>query len=104
MDRRGPDGRIVMFGKYLIGVYVARAGIGSINGAAGSLVVLLIWTYYSSLILFFGAEVIRANANRHGRHVVPTERAVSLTKVELVSRGTLSPQNLDRTAGQQTWE
>jgi membrane protein len=51
---------LFMLGKYLIGVYIRRAGIGSIYGAAGSLVVVLVWTYYSSLILFFGAELIRA--------------------------------------------
>jgi len=69
---------LFMIGKYLIGVYIARAGIGSIYGAAGSLVVVLIWTYYSSQILFFGAEVIRAYANRNDRHVVPTEQAVPM--------------------------
>ena len=87
---------LFMIGKYLIGVYVARAGIGSIYGAAGSLVVLLIWTYYSSLILFFGAEVIRANATRHGRHVAPTECAVPMTTVELARREPLRPQEVDR--------
>jgi len=45
---------LFMFGKYLIGMYIRSAGIGSIYGAAGSLVVVLVWTYYSSLILFFG--------------------------------------------------
>lgn len=93
-----------MIGKSLIGVYVARAGIGSIYGAAGSLVVVLIWTYYSSQILFFGAEVIRAYANRNDRHVVPTEQAVPMTKVELARQGTPSPQDLDRAAEQQTSE
>jgi membrane protein len=59
---------LFMIGKFLIGVYIAQMGIGSIYGAAGSLVVVLIWTYYSSQILFFGAEVIRANANRLAMH------------------------------------
>lgn len=53
---------LFMLGKFLIGVYVRKAGIGSVYGAAGSIVVVLIWTYYSSLILFFGAELIRAYA------------------------------------------
>jgi membrane protein len=53
-----------MIGKFLIGMYIGSAGIGSIYGAAGSLVVVLVWTYYSSQILFFGAELIRAYAQR----------------------------------------
>lgn len=85
---------LFMIGKSLIAVYIARAGVGSVYGAAGSLVVVLIWTYYSSQILFFGAEVIRAAANRYDRHVIPTELAVSMTKVELAEQGTTSPQDL----------
>lgn len=58
---------LLMLGKFLIGVYIRSAGIGVIYGAAGSLVVVLVWTYYSSLILFFGAELIRASAKRDDR-------------------------------------
>ena len=47
-------------GKFLIGIYIGSSAIGSVYGAAGSLVVLLVWTYYSSQILFFGAELTRA--------------------------------------------
>jgi membrane protein len=53
---------LFMIGKFVIGVYIGRASIGSVYGAAGSLVVVLVWTYYSSQILFFGAELIRAYA------------------------------------------
>jgi membrane protein len=56
---------LFMLGKFLIGIYIRSAGIGSIYGAAGSLVVILVWNYYSSLILFFGAELIRAYAQRN---------------------------------------
>ncbi len=59
---------LFMIGKSLIGVYISSVSIGSIYGAAGSLVVVLIWTYYSSQILFFGAELIRAYATRHNRN------------------------------------
>jgi membrane protein len=58
---------LFLLGKLLIGLYIAKAGVGSIYGAAGSLVVVLIWTYYSSQILFFGAEVVRAYANQNTR-------------------------------------
>ncbi len=49
-----------MLGKFLIGIYIGGASIGSIYGAAGSLVAIQVWTYYSAQILFFGAELIRA--------------------------------------------
>jgi membrane protein len=51
-------------GKFLIGLYLGRASIGSAYGAAGSVVVLMVWVYYSSLILFFGAELTQVRARR----------------------------------------
>jgi membrane protein len=53
-------------GKLLIGVYLGRTGAGSAYGAAGSLVVFLLWVYYSAQIFFFGAEFTHAFAQRHG--------------------------------------
>src|SRR4029434_10548072 len=53
-------------GKTAIGVYLGQASVGSGYGAAGSMVVLLVWVYYSALILFFGAEFTQAWATRHG--------------------------------------
>ena len=47
---------LFVIGKYLIGLYVSKADPGSAYGAAGSIIVLLVWVYYSSLIVFFGAE------------------------------------------------
>lgn len=55
-------------GKYLIGVYLGTAGIASTYGAAGSLVVVLIWVYYSAQIFFLGAEFTRAYAQLYGSH------------------------------------
>ena len=79
---------LFMFGKSLIGIYIGSASIGSIYGAAGSLVVILIWTYYSSLILFFGAELTRAYARRYDREkVVPNAQAMPVTKLELAKQG-----------------
>ena len=51
-------------GKLLIGLYLGKSAVGSAYGAAGSLVVLLVWIYYSSQILFFGAELTHAIAER----------------------------------------
>jgi membrane protein len=63
-------------GKGLIGLYLGRSGVASSYGAVGSLVVVLLWVYYSSAILFFGAEFTREYATRHGRMVVPIETAI----------------------------
>src|SRR5919198_837366 len=63
-------------GKTAIGIYLGRASVGSAYGAAGSLVVLLVWVYYSALILFFGAEFTHAWATRHGG-VTPQPHAIS---------------------------
>jgi len=63
-------------GKTAIGVYLGRASVGSAYGAAGSMVVLLVWVYYSALIMFFGAEFTHAWATRHGS-VAPQPHAVS---------------------------
>ena len=53
-------------GKFLIGLYLGRAAVGSSYGAAGSFVVLLVWIYYSTQILLFGAEFTHLYALRHG--------------------------------------
>ncbi len=58
-------------GKYLIGLYLAKSSTVSTYGAAGSLVLVLSWIYYSSLTLFFGAEFIQVYANRYGSRIEP---------------------------------
>jgi membrane protein len=65
-------------GKLGISVYIGKAGVASTFGAAGSLAVLLVWVYYSSLIVLFGAAFTRAYANRYGTHVVPDDNAVAV--------------------------
>jgi membrane protein len=53
-------------GKLLIGLYLGKASFGSTYGAAGSLVIVLVWVYYSSQIFFFGAEFTQVYASEHG--------------------------------------
>jgi membrane protein len=58
-------------GKYLIGLYLGRSSVGSAYGAAGALIVLLVWIYYSSLIFFLGAEFTQVYANHRGSILKP---------------------------------
>jgi membrane protein len=62
-------------GKLLLGIYIGRAGTGSAYGAAGSLVVLLVWTYYSTALVFLGAELTQAWALAHHRDIAPDRHA-----------------------------
>jgi membrane protein len=57
-------------GKQLIGLYLGRAGIGSSYGAAGSLVIILVWVYYSAQLFFFGAEFTKVYAKKYGSHFI----------------------------------
>lgn len=63
-------------GKYLIGIYLGRTATSSAFGAAGSLVVLLFWVYYSALISFLGAEFTQVYARRYGPGIRPKTHAV----------------------------
>ena len=67
-------------GKLALGLYLGKSGVESSYGAAGSLIVLLLWVYYSSQILFFGAEFTQVYANRFGSRVAPAENAVAVTQ------------------------
>ncbi len=75
------------FGKFAIGMYLGRSSFSSVYGAAGSLVVILAWVYYSSLILFFGAEMTRVYADRYGRHLRPKRNAEPLTPEHRAQQG-----------------
>ena len=62
---------LFMLGRYLIGLYIEKVAPGSAYGAAGSLVVILVWIYYSSAILYFGAEFTKVYAQKYGRAIRP---------------------------------
>ncbi len=74
-------------GKSLIGLYLGHASVGSAYGAAGSLVVFVVWVFYSGQILYFGAEFTKAYANRFGSHIRPAENAVPLTEAARAQQG-----------------
>ncbi|MDB6123230.1 MAG: Ribonuclease [Pedosphaera sp.] len=76
-------------GKFGLGMYLGKSAVASTYGAAGSLVVILLWVYYSSQILFFGAEFTQVYACRFGHKMEPVEYA------EWIEQGNTS----DKTAG-----
>lgn len=63
-------------GQWLLGLYLGRAQVGTPFGAAGSLVILLAWVYYTSQIFFFGAEITRAYAALRGHGAEPDANAM----------------------------
>jgi membrane protein len=79
---------LFVVGKSVIGYYLGDTDPGSAYGAAGSLAVVLIWVYYTSMVLLFGAEITRVWAERYGRGVKPEKGAVEVVEVERqVQRG-----------------
>ena len=74
---------LFMGGKFAISFYVSSTAVGSTYGAAGSLVVLLVWTYYSALILYFGAEFTKFYAIKYGAAIHPNDYAVTTKQVEI---------------------
>ena len=84
---------LFMIGKFGITFYIGQSKIGSAYGAAGSMVVILLWVYYSSIILYFGAEFTKAYAARFGKRIYPNHYAVWIKNIEVEEEsGTLKQQ------------
>lgn len=66
-------------GKFLLGLYLGNSGFSSTYGAAGSVIIILAWVYYSAQILFFGAEFTQVYARRYGSRIRPDKHAVHVT-------------------------
>jgi membrane protein len=65
----GVTATLFVIGKFAIGLYLGKSSVASAHGAAGSLVVLLVWVYYAAQILFFGAELTQVYAARRGSRI-----------------------------------
>ena len=63
-------------GKLGIGYYLGRSNMATIYGAAGSIIIIMLWAYYSSVILYLGAEFTKVYANEHGTKIQPSEYSV----------------------------
>jgi membrane protein len=75
---------LFVLGKFVLGLYLGSGAAGSAYGAASSLVTLLLWIYYSALILLFGAEFTQVYANTYGARIQPMEHAVKVEVTEKV--------------------
>lgn len=75
-------------GKYLIGVYLGNAQVGNYYGTAGSLVVILVWVYYSVVIFLFGAQITYYIAENIGGSIIPIKQAVKVELIELDENNT----------------
>lgn len=73
---------LFLLGKYLIGFYLGNSSLNATYGAAGSLVLLLIWVYYSSIIVFIGAEFTYVYSKEGGHQIRPDKNAVIVDVVE----------------------
>lgn len=83
-------------GKLLIGLYLGKTDVASVFGAAGSLVILLVWIYYSSQILLYGAEFTKVYADRYGSRIRPTENAMPVSERARQEEGRPSDKRLAR--------
>ncbi len=78
---------MLLAGKYGIGLYIANSKLSDLGGAAASIFVLMLWIYYTSIILFFGAQIIRAIAEHQGRVLSPRRYAARIRVVTLGEEG-----------------
>lgn len=83
---RGSIGTALLFnaGVFLLGYYFSKASPGTMYGAAGSVVVLLLWVSYACLIFFFGAALIRVYAERYGNGIHPLPHAVRIREQDVI--------------------
>jgi membrane protein len=89
-------------GKTVIGFYLGRTGTASAYGAAGSLVVVLLWVYYSSLIFFFGAELTRILSRPHRSGKAKPEEGAMRVPSALAGATAPSPEDIQKMAHKET--
>ena len=79
----GVTALLFMVGKYVIGFYLGQSNISNVYGAAGSVLILLTWVYYSSMILYLGAEFTKVYAMEFGEGIKPASYAVLIKQTEI---------------------
>lgn len=71
---------LFMLGKFAIGYYLSHSRLATTYGAAGSIILILVWVYYSAIILYFGAEFTKVYIKKHKRKIIPNHYAVLIDK------------------------
>jgi len=71
---------LFMIGKFAIGFYLGSSTVATVYGAAGSVIIILLWVYYSAIILYFGAEYTKVYAKAFGGSISPNEYSVEIQK------------------------
>jgi len=85
---------LFIIGKYLIGLYIENTSTSSTYGAAGSIIVILLWIYYSAAILYLGAEFTQVYSEMYGGRIEPADYAVHVEQTEVEREVTkLPPQH-----------
>lgn len=85
-------------GRFALGWYLGNGSFSSSYGAAASLVIVLLWVYYTAQILFLGAEFTQVYARRYGSRIEPSPNAVQVTEEERAQQGMVSPERLAHAA------
>lgn len=86
---------LFLLGRFLIGLYISTTGTGSTFGAAGSLIVILVWVYYTAAILYMGAEFTQVYAEYKGRPIEPAPYAVHIEQKETEKEVSVLPPQYD---------
>jgi membrane protein len=85
---------LFMLGKFAISYYLGKSHISNTYGAAGSVIIILLWVYYSSTILYFGAAFTRVYARHKGSDIYPNDYAVWVKEIELEEKGSLQQNSI----------
>lgn len=86
---------LFIIGQFALSQYLGRSAPGSAYGVAGSVVALLVWIYYSAMILFLGAEFTQVYANRYGSKIRPDEDAITLEEKFRREQATPSEEGME---------
>lgn len=87
---------LFMLGRYVIGIYIDKADVGSPYGAAGSLIIILIWVYYSAAILYISTSFTKVYAAAKGENIKPSDHAVYVEEKEVESDNTSVLKDVDQ--------
>ena len=74
---------LFMLGKFAIVAYLGASNIASVYGAAGSVIIILIWVYYTAIILYFGAEIVKAYVHIDNQDIIPNDFSVNVEEIEI---------------------